>query len=187
MKSNEIIKAWMNYAITLFPDYTVIHSEELAGKDGPRPKLPYMSLKLIAGPTMNTIDSQYRKNSSRNFDLISRERYTLSVQVFGSNEDDSFEYLDVLKSFKNQLDSPDRLEQLRSEGDIGIQNRGSVRDISMKMQTGYERRATLDIIFLSSDISDIGLTSIESVEISGSLNSEDGSSEIETNQTINKP
>ena len=188
MLTKNILDAWYNYAVSLVnDDVTVIFSDELYGKDAPRPQLPYMTLKIISGPQSKTIDSMTKKNAQGTFDLIDVERYTLSVQMFGSEKADDFAYIDILKSFKNQLSNPDRLEQLRAEGDIGIQSRGTVKDISALLKTGFERRATLDIIFLSSNIEEVGLESIEKVQISGKLKNEDSSAEINTEQIINKP
>ena len=90
--------------------------------------------------------------------------------------------MDALNDIETCLEEPDLWEQLKKDADISVQSTTGVSDISAKLETGFEKRATLDIIFNSSNNKVTNIGPIESVEVSGTL---DGGKEIiNTNMPI---
>ena len=180
MLHSTILKAWFDYCTNVLPgEWTVAFAEEVSGADGVRPPKPYITLKIISGPRKLTVDDNLRnKESTDEFYLIGQRGYTLSIKSFGTD------YVDGLEKVSTLLEDPVNWEQLKADADISIVDGGSVSDISAKLETGFEKRATLDIIFNSSNNIITSIGPIESVEVSGAIKSEDSSKTVNTNMPI---
>lgn len=173
MNSNTITQAWLDYCNNVLGDeWTVTLAESLVGQDAPRPNGPYITLKIISGPRKLTLDDEVRFNGQTegdsSFSLVGQRAYTLSIQAFRSGHSDALELLSTC------LDDPDHYEELKARADIAITNRGDVIDISGKLETGWESRSSIDIIFNSSNNKPIGIGILEGVKISGELETETG-------------
>jgi len=180
MLHSDILKAWFDYCTNVLPvEYTVAFAEEISGADGPRPEKPYISLKIISGPRKLAIDDDLRnKELTDEFYLVGQRGYTLSIKSFG------VEYIDALEKISTLLGDPDNWEQLNIDADIAIVDQGDVLDISAKLETGFEKRASLDIIFNSSNNIITSVGPITSVEVSGAIKNEDSSKTVNTNMPI---
>jgi hypothetical protein len=177
MKHETILKAWYDYCRKVLPDeWTVTFAEEVTGKDAPRPQKPYLTLKIISGPGLVTMDDQVINCKGDAFSLVGQRKYTISVKAFGSG------HIDALNDLSTLLDAPGYWDQLKEDADIAVTNKGEVTDVSGLLETGYERRASLDIFFNSSNNKTIDIGPIESVKVDGSLDS--GNKEINTNIPI---
>jgi len=176
VKTSTIQKAWYDYLNSVLPEeVTVVFAEELENEGGPRPQKPYVTLKLISGPRHLTLDDEIRF-SGNNAALVGQRAYTLSVQSFGAD------HIDYLNDISTYLDDPNKFSKLKSDADIAVTNRGAVLDISQQIGTAFERRASLDIIFNSSNNKPIDIEVIENVSISGTLTTQDGKE-----KTVNVP
>ena len=165
--NNSILKsAWFKYLNNnTEQEITVIELDA----SGTRPPKPYLGFKFIAGPTpKGSFDNLLLKDRDNNvYELSGLRQYTCNVQGFGVDTQD------ILQRLHTIIDSPTIVREFKSDGDIAIVNRGSVSDISIKLETGFERRYSLDIIFNTSHSEDIELTTIESIEISGKIKKAD--------------
>ena len=164
MQSSVIEQAWLDYCNTVLnsdpvPEnniWTVTLAEASQGNGGPRPQKPYVTLKIISGPGRITIDDELRnKENTDEFYLVGQRSYTLSIKSYGA------EYIDGLSDITTCFDDPDIVQQLKNDADISVTNKGTVSDISGVLETGYEKRGTLDIFFNSSNNK---LTSIGPIE-----------------------
>lgn len=178
MLQDNIKKAWYDYVKSVVPaEWTVTHANQK--DDAPRPPKPYLTLKIISGPGPLTLRDEKRAiEDEDNFFLVGQRSYSLSIQAYGAD------FNDVLGDVITCLDDPDKREILR-ESDIGVTNKGRVIDISTRLPTGFESRASLDILFNSSNNKETGIGAIEIVEIEGELETQNGDI-ITTNQTINQ-
>jgi hypothetical protein len=168
MTHDELIQTWIDYCRQVLPDeWTITREEETSGRDAPRPPKPYLTLKIISGPRQLTMDDELRFNGNstgnRNYNLVGQRAYTISFKAYGEG------YVDALHDLSMGTDDPDLNEFLKTTGDIAVTNRGNVSDISGLLETGFERRASLDIIFNSSHNKETGIGLIETVKITGEL------------------
>lgn len=177
MNHEKILKAWFDYCRNvLTPEWTVTFAEEISNADAVRPPKPYITIKIISGPRKMALDDNVtRKPGTDDYYLNGMRGYTLSIKSYGTG------YFDALEDISTLLGDPDHGEQLKEDADIAIVDRGDVSDISAKLETGFERRATLDIIFNSSNNKLIGVKPIEKVEVKGTIKNEDSSKTVNTN------
>jgi len=178
---NVILQAWIDYCkAVLAPEITVCIAEESVGQDSPRPPKPYVTLKIIAGPGLITRDDELRFNEDspeKIHDLVGQRSYTISMKAYGEN------FNDILNDISTYLDDDDKREILRDAAKIAVTNKGTVVDISGQLPTGFEKRASLDIFFNSSQNKETQVGIIEGVEIAGQLTT-DGDKVITTKVTI---
>ena len=189
MKNKVIYQAWLDYCRAVLPnEWTLTRAESISGKDGPRPAKPYLTLKLLSGPSKKTIDDPLVFNGEiegeKNFDLVGIRGYTLSIQAFGREEKD--EHVDALEDISTCLDDPDLKQILRDKANIGISSKGDVLDLSSLVETGFEGKASLDIAFNSSNNKETNVGLIENVEVSGQSSQNANEDPINSSITINK-
>lgn len=159
---DDLNKAWLDWLSANLPEeFTIVFAEAISGKDGPRPRTPYLTIKIISGPRPRGFDELRRKNSFGDFEVGGMRQYTVSLQAFGMGG------YDALADLLNKMDDPYASIELKRI--IGIVDRGDVLDISALLETGYERRAALDVIFNSAKNVDSGVKPIEHVRIGGTL------------------
>lgn len=178
MLQDNIKKAWFNFVKASVPsEWTVTYSDQK--DDAPRPPKPYITLKIISGPKPKMLkDIKMFVAGNDNSFLVGERRYTLSIQAYGAD------FNDALGDIITYLSDDDKRDALRA-ADIGSVVSNGILDISKRLPTGFESRASLDILFNSSNTKETGIGTIENVTISGELETEDGTV-IETNQTINQ-
>lgn len=182
MTYEQIILAWINYAREVLPEHwTITRAESISGNDGPRPPKPYVTLKIISGPRQPTLDDvNIYDEQSESFYLVGFRGYTISFKSYGEG------FSDALEEISTYLDDPEFSAILKQEADIAITSKGNVVDISAQLETGYERRASLDITFNSSNNKKSRVGLIEKVEVKGSISSNRNEAPITTNNEINK-
>lgn len=170
MTESQVRNAWYQFVRTNTDvSFTVVWAEQLTGVGAPRPPVPFLTLKLIAGPTAVGQDElRYRPESAPaagddGYNLDGIDRGTISIQSFGSGGSDA------LQKLMRVLDNPILAGQLKQLADIAITDRGGVQNITALMDTGYESRHALDVQFTSSSSIDSGIEPIESAEVSGSI------------------
>jgi hypothetical protein len=81
--------------------------------------------------------------------------------------------VDALDLIQTLMDSPSIRTKFKSDADISIVNRGGITDISALLETGFEVRATLDVVFNKSVNVEIETGAIEGICIDGILDIED--------------
>lgn len=161
-KRSEIEKAWFDFvSANVDSEFTVTYAEVLTGKDGPRPKPPYITLKIISGPRARGFDELRRKPNSSIFVTGGLRQYTLSIQAFGMGAHDALDNLVA------RMDDPNA--SIERKKLVAIVDRGDVVDISALLETGYERRAQLDVIFHAPKNLETEIVPIEHVGVGGTL------------------
>jgi len=161
-------------------DFTVVVAEELIGENRPEVPKPYITLKLISGPIPEGITENVRVDNGKRI-LSSLRTYTVSLQGFGAGAHDA------LASLCTLLYGETLPNFLSEKAEIAIQNRGQVADISAKKNVGFERRASLDVIFHVPNNVVENLDVIETVEIGGNILREDCTPKEVSPITITKP
>ena len=162
-------------------EVTVIFAEEVSGSQGPRPKKPFTTIKILSGPTTVSFSDNLRFKSdplgpndprtenspSPVYSLGGIRGYSVSLQAFGVGSQDNLQFLQDI------MNSPEVVENFKLAGDIAIVSRGSIIDLSALIDTGYERRHSLDIVFNSASNVDVEAGAIEKAEIEGTLEKTD--------------
>ena len=105
--------------------------------------------------------------------MTGQRQSTLSLQAFGTSLDPNRSQ-DIIDTLHTLLDSPLTTEFLKTQADIAIANRGTPNDVTTLLETGYERRATLDILFNSTQSVPVNPYLIERVKTSGTLKKKSG-------------
>jgi hypothetical protein len=163
-----LLSAWFDFAENNTEDeVTVIYEES----SGPRPPRPYVTLKIIAGPSEKAFDElrPIPADPNKKFDLTGIRQYTVSMKAFGEAAHD------ILSDLQLCLEAPDSIEFFIRNEDIAVVSRGPVTDISALLETGFETRAVMDVIFNAVVSKVVDPSTIESTEISGTLENADGS------------
>lgn len=166
MNRTVIENAWWKYVrtITDLEQDKIIFSEELARRDGPRPKPPFVTIKILSGPTPIGIDELRLKDGETDkFQLQGLRQYTVGLQAFG------VEGYDLLDNLQTSLDDTYRTKQLYDDAEVAIVSRGVVTDITALLETGHEKRCALDIVFNTNKKFDTAIVPIEHVEFTGTM------------------
>lgn len=178
MLQDNIKTAWFTFIKEVVSsEWAVTYADQK--DDAPRPPKPYLTIKIVSGPKAMMIreTKQFISGEDSAF-LVGQRSYSLSIQAYGADFNES------LGDIITCLDDPDKRQILR-DADIGGINKGGIIDISSRLPTGFESRASLDILFNSSNTKSTGIGSIETANITGEMETPGGTI-IETNQTITK-
>jgi hypothetical protein len=163
-QNSPLEQAWFAWIkAQLPPEFKVVFAEELAGKDGPRPQKPFVTLKLISGPRPYGHDDL--RASPAGFKKVGHRGYTLSVIGYGMEAHAALSELQTRLGDSCALRSLGRAEEVG----IGVAARGDVLDVSGQLETGYERRHQIDVMFNSATELATADAAIESARVSGTL------------------
>lgn len=174
-----ILQTWRkfieaNTSNAIGPD-KVIFAEEVTGSQGPRPKKPFITIKLISGPTSKPSFDNLRFKEEKVapespiWEIGGQRQRVVSLQAFGVDSEDE------LASIQNHLDAPEAVEFFKTEVDVAIVNKGTILDISEIIEAGFERRHSLDITFNHASNVESKAGAIEKTSISGKIVDVDGS------------
>ena len=157
----EMLQVWHSFVKSRVDDWVqVIFADE----PGTRPKNPYVTIKMISGPrALGSFDELLSIANSTKYTVSGMRQFTLNLQGFGT------EAIDILDRLQSLLDDPATGLFLRAESDMAIVSKGAVTDITELMETGYEPRASMDIIFNTSRNVEVDPSSIETVAIGGEI------------------
>lgn len=188
----QIEEAWFDFCVKYtsnsINDQKVIFAEEVSGEAAPRPKKPFITIKLISGPTNKAATSNLRFEGNpdlgaANIDwsLNDQVQRVVSLQAFGKNSEDE------LRGLQRVMDSFDVVSHFKKNGDIAIVNKGTILDISAQIDVGFERRHSLDITFNHADHAIVQEGAIEKTAISGKLKTADGDEIIVDEFEVEQP
>lgn len=128
-----------------------------ANENSPRPALPYMTLFLNS---LVQIGDDYvpRPDGVGDLDLVGDREFTLQVQCFGGDP------ITLLENMRTSLQKETVLATLRANGIVFVQH-NPITDITALLDTEFEPRASMDILFriAQTDTDNHGL--IETVEV----------------------
>lgn len=125
------------WAITVVPPgMPVIFYEPNA----PRPIVPYLSLYLNSIVAVNQDWSSSNADSAGSIEMKGDRNFTLQVQSYGNDP------LTVLENIRTSLQKQTVLDTLRANG-IAFYQSLTINDITELVDSQFERRAQLDILF----------------------------------------
>lgn len=125
--------------------------------NSPRPEIPYVSLYLLNFSQIGD-DWVSPPDNIGETDIIGDREFTMTINAYGGDP------FTVLENLRSSLQNQAILDTLRANGIVFVQQL-QINDISALLDTEFEARATMDILFrIAQDNSgDDGL--IETVEI----------------------
>jgi hypothetical protein len=120
-------------------------------QNGNRPALPYVSVNIITGPQNDgAVEAKYKELDT--FTYIFRKIFTLSIQAHSQTT-----HLALLGTLINSMILPTQRAPLRAAG-LSIYNNQDIlpTDISELIDTGFEKRASIDVTMaFAEEIDDI--------------------------------
>lgn len=105
----------------------------------PRPKLPYVGLKVISGPRAYGEDDM-RQSSPGVYSIEGQRAFTVSVNIFAANAE---EISGVLTS---AMSKPSALEALAASF-VALLDNTPPQNVSVALETKFENRIQFDITF----------------------------------------
>lgn len=151
------------------PNVTVIWSRFNTMRPGESPCAPgepYVTLQFTAISNKLGQDSIiYQQNDD--FLIGGQRTATLSIIAYGPQKRDvasgqSLGAFDILKNLRNSLDYPEVYEALRRDG-LAVFNEPSITDISTLLETGFQDRSNMDIVFGFAQNQVVPVGTIESI------------------------
>jgi hypothetical protein len=163
----------------LQPNQVVVLEPETQNE--PRPAKPYFGMKITT-PSAKTGDDSKQWLGGTRWNSGGVRQMTVGFDCYGTSHEEAYNYMSL---WQTALDLEDIQADLRQYG-IAVSLMTTVADLSALLNTGFEGRAHLDVIFniamnLSSD-----LGAEESVEVQGAITT-DQDVVIDTDQTIESP
>lgn len=116
----------------------------------PRPCEPYVTLNLIV-TSMKTGHDSWIYESGDNFCIGGQRIATLSVIAYGPDLKEQVPQginsaQQIILDLRDSLENPLVLEKLGANG-LAVHNEPTVNDISALLETGFQDRANMDIMF----------------------------------------
>lgn len=131
-------KALYDWMISVIPlNMPVIYWQN----NSPRPEIPYVTLFLNNIVMRNQDWTQPRVNTLADANMKGDRQFTLSIQVFGTNDP-----LTILENVRSSLQKQSVLDTLRTNGIVFFQSL-NIADITEILETQFEKRASLDVLF----------------------------------------
>lgn len=125
--------------------------------NAPRPSLPYVTLYLNS---IVSIGDDYlpRPDSAGDITLVGDRDFTVQVQAYGDNA------LTILENLRTSLQKPSVLDTLRANGIVFV-NSLAINDITALLDTEWEPRGSMDVLFRIAQTDSDNLGVIETVEL----------------------
>jgi hypothetical protein len=146
--------------------------EEPTEADAPRPELPYLSMKLTS-PSVKSGDDSMQNIGGSKVNIGGVRKMVVSFKAYAVDQEQSYNWLALWQS---ALEQRAIQAELRKAG-IAVWVIGSVADISLLLNTGYEGRSNLDVQFgVAANVTE-DLGSIETVQMHSEVEHEKGTDE----------
>lgn len=130
-------------------------------QDGVRPAKPYITLFLRDFVQIGW-DYVPKPDALGDADIIGNREFTLQIESYGANA------MQVLENLRSSLQNPNVLDTLRANNIVFV-NQFPINDTTVLLDTQYEERATMDILFRIAQTIEPNLGVIEIVEIEETL------------------
>ena len=126
--------------------------------NAPRPALPYLTLYIS---TLNQVgyDSIISPDNAGSSDIVGNREFTLTIQSYSQTE-----ALNILETLRSSLQMPSVLAALRSNN-IAFVDYNTINDISAILDTEWEKRGAIDLVFRIAQTVDDDVGLIETVEV----------------------
>ena len=150
--------------ITCLDENHVIEQEPET-QNSPRPTRPYLAMKII-GPAVKSGTDSIDAISGTLFNSGGNRKMTISFNAYGRSHEEAYNYMELIQCYFN---AESVLETLRRVG-IAVWTIGNVSDLSALLNTGFEGRCQMDIVFgIAANITE-DLGAMEHVDIQGNIN-----------------
>lgn len=126
--------------------------------NSPRPTVDYVSLYISSVVQIGWDYNQNPLTNSGSSQMVGDREFTLQIQAYGGDP------LSVLNNLRTSLQKQTVLDSLRANG-IVLANWFPVNDITELVDTRFEQRGSLDILFRIADVSVDSLGVISTVSL----------------------
>lgn len=141
--------------------------------NSPRPKRPFVSLRFPTIARFGDLDyTPIDDNGIRT--ILANGYWTLTINAFGVNDASLIDAIDMLENLKLSLRKQSVIDYLYKNY-ISITNVMNTTNITQIESSGFEQRATLDVIFYIVTAIDDDVGIIENVNAEGEMLNYDGS------------
>ena len=161
---------------TLLADNEVVFSDQSA----PQPDKPYISIKVTSIVNIGQKDARGSIDDAGFSDFVGIREFTLSIQYFG------IDALNALSILKDSLNDEVELQILRDNNIVFVEEL-LFADVSSLLETIWEERAQLDLLFRTTSVSSHEVGIIERMYLKPSYRNADGSSISDNSIAIQDP
>lgn len=138
-----------------------------ANQNAPRPDFSYVTILVTSKQQKEHASYNCSGETGINFESTNDQDCSVSIQAFGS---DAFS---IIEDLRDSLSKRNILQDLREAGIVFVRVASGVNDLSSAVQSRFEERAGMDIMFRIAVTVTEDTEIIESVEGLGSINGED--------------
>ena len=151
-------KDWKDLTLTLGRLFEALTPESIIIWDRPdarRPSVPYMTLNYLTGPVRIAQLDEERVQDDGTIIMCATRNFTLSIKAYigdvrAKSHPDFWRPIQSLSDLSGKLTTVAIRELFRKEG-LAIMNIEGIQDITELLETGYEPRANMDILFSYSE------------------------------------
>ena len=161
---------------TILTDSTVVFSDQNA----PRPNKSYISMKILSIIDIGQRDARLPADVNGDSEFVGNKEFTLSMQCHGTDA------LNILSTLKDSLNAPTELQTLRDNGVVFV-DQLLFTDITALLETIWEERGQLDLLFRTVSTSTHNVGIIERVNIDGDYLDANGDVSIDNSFTVTDP
>jgi len=158
------------WAISVVPALTPVI---FANENSPRPALPYVTLYLTSLVQIGE-DWTPKPDNAGGAEMVGDREFTLQIQCYGGDP------ITILENVRSSLQKQSVLDTLRANGIVFV-NHFPISDVTQLLDTEYEARGTMDVLFRIAQLNTDDLGKIETVEVQEILS--DGNAEV-WNETV---
>lgn len=140
-----------------------------------RPCEPYVTLNIVTVSVKTGQDSwepYHNESSNVSYWIGGQRKLLLSVIAYGPSADKQSQgaagACQIVTNLRDSLENPDTLGRLRSNG-IAVFNEPTVVDISTMLQTGFQDRSNMDVVFGYSFNQSYVIDDISKVKVDGEV------------------
>lgn len=126
-------------------------------QDAPRPSKPYITLFLRDFIQIGW-DYVPKPDALGDAEIIGNREFTLQIESYGTNS------MQVLENLRSALQNPNVLDTLRANNIVFV-NQFPINDTTILLDTQYEERATMDVLFRIANTIEPNIGLIEIVEV----------------------
>lgn len=152
-------------------------------ENSPRPTVDYITLYLNSIVQIGDDYLPRPLDSPGNVQLVGNREFTLQIQGYGGDP------MSVLETLRYSLQKPTVLDTLRANGIVFV-NYFPINDITQLVDSRFEKRAQMDILFRIAQSYSDTIGSIDTVEIQEIYEEADGTvvyDEVQTVTTVITP
>lgn len=135
-------------------------------ENAPRPTTDYLTLNISSLVQIGEDYTTQPDNDNGIIEMVGNREFTLQIQSYGGFP------LDYLEKLRFSLQKQTVLDSLRSNGLIFV-NHFQITDITQIIDTGFEQRGSMDVLFRIAQTYEDELGSIHTVNIEEELSDDD--------------